>query len=243
MTFAKIERTFKKTSGTYLKIVSGVPNVILILDEHPTMIGKHWITDGAGRRVGITCIGPNVCPICIRNQQIGYNKEHPDYISFQRRYKINVLDMTPAKKCPKCGAAYPQAATVCSNDGCGTDLSRVVVAPLNEVKILERGPELMGRLNALENIPHFSTGTPLPLQSYPILLVANGIGTEMDINPVPQALIDIDRSIYEKLDLTVGVVLSSEEITYLLEGGVYRDVLAAREADTKADVSPSEVPF
>ena len=249
MTFAKIERTFKRTSGKYLKIVSGVPCVILILDEHPTTIGKHWITDGAGRRVGLTCIGKSVCPICIRNQQIGYNKEHPDYIPFQSRYRINVLELTPVKKCPKCDTAYPQAAALCNLDGCNTALSDVEIVPLNEVKILERGPQLMERLNALEAMPHFSTGTPLPLQSYPILLVATGSGRQMDINPVPQAPIDVDTSIYEKFDLTAGVILTPEEITYLLEGGVYRDILAAREADTKteatdvATTSAGDIPF
>jgi len=247
MTFFKPD-TRPATGSKYLKIISGIPSVIQIMDEKPIAVMKHWFTDGSGRRIGIRCPGPEVCPVCIRNRQINFNRDHPDFISPQKRYRVNVLELTPVKRCGECGAVYSATAAPqhCSADGCGTDLSEVVKEPLKEVKILERGPSLMDQFAALEKIDHPFTGKQEALQSYPIMLVATGKGKNMVITAIPQVPSDEDIDAYEKLDLNTGLILTSEEIQFLLEGGVYKDIVAARRAETETkgvEETSKEIPF
>lgn len=252
MTFATFTSQFTPRKNIYLKIVSGIPCKIQILDKTSTTIPKHWITDGSGRRVGLICPGKDVCPICIRNLEISYNRDHPDYIPLQRRHRVNVLDVTEVKRCPNCEAVYVAsvAPDVCTSEGCGTNLSEVPVEPLREVKILERGRTLMEQFNALEKTSNPATGKIEPLQSYPILLIATGAGIDMVIVAIPQAPTNEDVEQYEKFDLTQGLELSPDEIQYLLNGGVLRDVLAARSAEAKTteegaipDPKLGEIPF
>ena len=243
--------TFKSGSDTFLKITPGVPVTIQILDETSTVIDKHWMTDAAGRRVGIVCPGKDVCPICQRNAEINYNREHPDYIPLQHRHRVNVLDLTPVKRCPKCGATYPETAspTVCSVDGCGASLDGVQSEPLAEVKILERGRRLMEQFNNFQNTPHVSTGKVEPLQSYPFMLIASGSGTQMVVTAIPQEPRGIDPNQYEKLDLNQGLKLDADEIRYLLSGGALKDIFAARKAEVAttgevtAPQTTKEIPF
>lgn len=231
MPFAETKQGYQASGiGKFLRIVSGIPTVIQILDEHPTLTLGHWLTDGTGTRVKVNCLGPNVCPICIRNKQIGYNRDHPDYIPLQKRYRINVLNLSPVKKCPACGAVYTANVARCAADGCTQNLEEVKQEPLKVVQILERGPELMNKFNALESIPHPFTGESLPLQAYPIMLVANGAGKDMVITPLPQAPTGEDVGGYEKLSLDTDVKFTAEELSYLLKGGSYKDVLAAKRA-------------
>ena len=226
-----------KSGSKYLKIVTGVPSVIQIMDDHPVLVGKHWMTDGAGRKIGLRCPGQDVCPICQRNAQIGYNKDDPNYIPLQRRYRLNVLDLTPVVRCPECDAVYPATSNTkfkgCSNDACNARLDDVQSTPLKEVKILERGRRLMEQFNALEAVPHQFTGKPESLNTYPIMLVATGSGREMVITAIPQAMSDEDLSAYEKYDLLGDLVLRPDEIKYLLNGGAYNDVMSARRAETQ----------
>jgi len=230
----KIKEYKKSDSGSkYLKIVSGIPVTLVILDDNPKLVIKHWVADGSGRRIGLRCPGQDICPICNRNREINWNREHPDYVPAQRRYRVNVLDVTPIKTCPKCGTVHNSSVSVCTTDGCGTDLTNVAVTPLNVVKILERGRRLMEQFAAFETIPHPLSGEILPLQSYPIMLVATGKGIEMNITAIQQAPTGIDYSQYDeqKFDLDAGMVLTPEEIEHILNGGIYRDILASRQAE------------
>jgi len=226
-----------KSVSKYLKIVTGIPSVIQIMDDHPVLVGKHWMTDGTGRKIGLRCPGQEVCPICQRNAQIGYNKEDPNYIALQRRYRLNVLDLTPVIICPECGAVYAATGntkfTGCTNDACKASLDGVPSTPLRVVKILERGRRLMEQFNALEAAPYTFTGKAEPIQTYPIMLVATGSGREMVITAIPQAMSDEDLNSYEKYDLLGDLVLNPEEIKYLLDDGSYSDVMSARRAETQ----------
>lgn len=240
MAFADVE----STSGTnfaskFVKIVSGIPAIIQILDEHPIKLWKHWVSDGSGRRVSVRCLGAGLCPICARNKRLDYNKDHPEYCPARKRYRVNVLELTPAVKCPKCGAVYPgrEGPKMCTVEGCSQDLSGVEATPLNEVKILERGPRLMEQFNALEQAEHPLTNKKEKLQSYPIMLIASGSGREMVIAALPQVPNDTNPDDYERLDLEAGIILQPEEIEHLLQGGNFSDILAARQAvQTPTDV-------
>jgi len=240
-------------SNKYTRIRPGSPTIVQIIEENVVILGKHWLTDGGGSRFSIRCPGVRECPICQRNREIGFNTEHPDYKRLQSRYRINVVNLTPVKKCPECGAIYSVDSEVvaCSVDGCSADLSGVEVAPMNEVQILERGPGLFDSFKAFDGIPHPMTGEVLPIQSYPFMLVATGKGMQMKITLIPQAPNDLDIDSYEKFDLNEGVILTMEEIQHLLGGGSYKDVMAARTAEALAEetVEPvavetsEEIPF
>jgi len=244
MAFAEFESTggSSRRKTNYLKIVSGVPTVVRILDKHAVVVFRHWLRDGEGRSVGVNCVGPDHCPICQRNAQLGYNKDHPDFIPSRKRYRVNVVDLTPVKRCSKCDAAYVSttAPSVCTADGCGGDLSGVAATPLDEVKILERGQSLMRQFNALEKAPHPMSGEVLPLQAYPIMLIATGKGMDMVITVVPQMVQEITHE-YELFDLTSGLELTPDETVYLMEGGNLSEILAERKAarETVASDFPS----
>lgn len=231
--FAGEERSEGQRVNKWLKIATDIPVVIIIMDDKSLTVYKHWITDSSGRKVGLRCLGRNDCPICIRNMEINYNREHPDFVRSQKRYRINVLEVTPVKACPNCEAVYPSGAVRCTTDGCAADLASVEAKPLCQVKILERGKTLMQQFDALAESPHFSTDEVLPIQSYPIKLVATGAGRNMTITVLPQMLMDVDLSKYEKYDLDSDLLLTSDEITSLLGGTLYRDILAARRAMTE----------
>lgn len=247
-TFVTPKDSFRKTS--YLKITAGLPVTIQLMDDHSTEIGKHWVTDGAGRKVGLICPGKDICPICARNAEVGYNREHPNFVSLQRRHRVNVLDLTPVIRCPNCEALYHVNAVpvVCSNEGCGTQLAGIAPTPLKEVKILERGRRLMEQFNGLEDVPHPVTGKKEKLQDYPIMLVATGAGTDMVIAAIPQSMQEVSLAEYEKYDLTQGLMLDADEIRFLLAGGTLRDVLTARKAEAAvveqvAVEAPASIPF
>jgi len=74
-------------------------------------------------------------------------------------------------------------------------------------------------------------------------LVATGSGKDMVITAIPQALSDENLDEYEKLDLKGGLILTPEEIQFLLDGGNYSDVMAARRAETESkNVEDASVP-
>lgn len=243
MTFAPTERKTTRRNK-YLKIVSGIPTVMQILDAESVLVYKHWITDGGGRKVGLRCPGQDICPICLRNREINYDRKNPLFVASQRRYRINVLNLTPVKRCPECNTAYisTTAPETCTGDGCGASLVNVEATPLKEVQILERGRRLMEQFDALESAPHPFVGKPVAIQSYPIMLVATGAGRDMVITAVPQAPSDEDVSKFERYDLSDDLILEAEEIQHLLDGGLYKDVLAARQAEREAKTSPPDVP-
>lgn len=235
-----------RRASKFLRITTGVPVTVIIMDDNPTPQPKHWITDGAGKRLGLNCPGERICPICLTNQRIGYNKKHPDFISLQRRYAVNVLDVTPVKRCPTCEAPHRAdfEGDTCSIEGCNTSLADVEAEPLLKVKILERGRTLMGQISALETIPHPFSGKVMKLNEFPIMLMATGSGTEMVITAIPQAPMDVNLDEYERHDFSELLVLTPEEISHLLEGGTFRDVMAARNAAAETTVdAKEEIPF
>jgi len=248
MSFYKPRERSRKGSSVFLKIISGLPVKIQVLDDHPTLLYKHWIIDGAGRKVPIICPGFNLCPICQRNKAVG-SRDDKRYIRTQRRYRVNALDLTPVVKCPSCGAEYhpKMLPDKCTVDTCGSSLDNIVPSPVMEVKILERGPQLMEQLASLESIPHPTTGKEESIQDFPVLLVASGEGREMTITVVHQPPMDIDISKFEKHDLLPSnYILTPEEIQHLISGGLMSDIKAARAATLSVEeetVDKEEIPF
>ena len=242
--FSKLQSNTPK--DTYVEIKTGKQTIVQILDKEAVELHRHWVVDGSGKRFSVRCIGPS-CPYCVRNASVGYNRDHPDYVPIQRRYAINVLDLTPARLCPSCGTANPAGAQFCESPTCHADLREVEPAPLKKVKILERGRRLFEQLSALEGMPNpMAGGKMVPIQNYPIMLVANGEGTDMTILTVPLPPNDINPDEWEKLDPSKSFTLTVDELKYLMSGGVLSDILAQRRAsrDTaQPKVTEEEVPF
>ncbi len=236
-------KTFKRT--TYTRIKAGTPTIIQILSEDAVVVGKHWIADGTGYRFSLRCPGAEACPICQRNRQVNFNREHPDFHPLSRRYRLNVLNLTPVKRCPSCNALYPAESELltCTADGCGASLEGVEATPMNEVQILERGRTLMEQFKAFETVPHAITGEKMPVQAYPFMLIATGSGKEMKITLQQQAPREITED-YELFDLEAeGLMLSTEEIEHIIEGGSFKDVIAARRATQETTETKEEIPF
>ena len=225
-----------KTGNNYLKIISGQNVTILILDDTPYEVGKHWMRDSSGQSYSITCPGQDVCPVCLHNKELNYNRDDPTYLSRSRRYMVNVLDLTPVIKCPACDAVY-EPRTVPQSCSCGENLVGIKASPVNEVKILERGKKLMQLIASLEQVPHPFTGEVMKVQEFPIMLVASGKGTEMEIMPMPQAPVDIDTSNLVKYDFSTFKPMSPQEVQAVLDGVTYKDIFAARRAEFTSKVA------
>lgn len=239
----------KKVESPWLKISEGAPVVVQIMDEHPTEVHTHWITDSSGRKVGFKCLGSAMCPACQRNNRINWDNKHPDYVRRSNRYRLNVLDLTPVVVCPECGAEYHYSMVPdrCSLDSCNADLTDVEPAPRNRVKVLEKGVTVMQQLDALDSDVHPLTDEKMSIQEYPIKIMAQGKGlnTVTMIHPLAPRD-DIDFDVYERHDLEeMSFELTPDEIEYLLDGGTLNDILAARSADDEVEVEEDEeeVPF
>lgn len=234
----------------FLKVREGMPATVYILDESPTLRYTHFMKDGNGRTVGVKCKGSRHCPICQRNQQLP-DRDHRDYVTPSRRYRVNVLDVTPVKECPECGAIYREsnAPPVCSVDACKANLSDVGAEPLKEVKIFEKGPMWMKQIGALENEKHPYTDKVMGIQEFPIRLSAQGTGfdtTPIIIPQMPDDGISPEDYKSERLDLKYGLDLTNEEIRLLMDGGTISDILSARSAEEEVeeeDDEPEEIPF
>ena len=77
-------------------------------------------------------------------------------------------------------------------------------------------------------------------------IVATGAGRNMTITVLPQMIMDVDLSKYEKYDLDSDLLLTPDEITSLLDGTLYRDILAARRAAAETPSLPEvnkDIPF
>jgi len=237
-----------KKVSQWLSIKEGAPVVFQVLDESPTEIHTHWVADGAGRRLGFKCLGMGRCPICQRNREINFDTDHPDFIRRSRRYRVNVLDLTPVVECPECEAVYYKSNVPkrCSTDGCSADLSDVEPTPLKEVRILEKGRQNMIQLDALDNDEHPLTGEVMRIQEFPIKATAHGSGLDTVTVFHPQMpREDVDPDAYEEYDLEEETLeLTPDEIEFILEGGTYEDVFSARSAEEEVeDEDVESIPF
>lgn len=136
----------------FVRLDEDKPVVVQVLDKEAVAYFKYWFKDSADQWVGYVSPGYDECPITQHNQQIG--KGNPGYIKPQMKYAVNVIDLTKAYTCPECNTVYMvgQKPDTCT---CGHDMSDVKFAPMNRVRILERGPQLF------EAIAYYNDEQPL----------------------------------------------------------------------------------
>lgn len=244
----------------FMKLEEGKPALVQILDSTAIEYFKFWFRDSTGRWVAYASPGYEKCPLTQRNRTLG-SKDHPDYIRPQYTYAVNVLDVTPYKKCPECSNAfYPtDAPATCE---CGKGLTDVKPEPLNLVRVLERGKRLFSQLNTLDQgtpvlndsgepsydengeqvfqpIVFDANGNPLRITEYVVQIVRTGAGTATVTTPVPMLHIpsaDPNKYKDDLYDLPQSMDLTPEEVLSIVENRVpLADILAARRADVESE--------
>ena len=241
------QNTQKNNRSRFVKIVPGIPVTLQILDEMATVRWQHWIKDSEERKVNVRCLGFNDCPICLNNRSVG--KESPQYVRSQRRYLVNVLNLTFGKRSP-----FTEEVFIATKNSAGqiiypdmdseaNSLTDVAIEPVREVMILERGPQLFEKFDLINNSVVDSEGEQVGITNYPIQLNAKGSGRTMTIDVAQQAgsPLTVDPVEYEdsKFDLNAGFTFTAEEITAMLGGVPSSDIYSARRAEEETRV---EVP-
>lgn len=237
----KFEKTkFKKNEWLQTPVGS---HQIRILDESPYEVATHYVNG-----TYIRCLGEE-CPVCLNNKKIF--KSNPQdyrkvkgYASRSTRYAVNVLDRTPVKVCPKCGAevkkignAFPSSCSAKTDEGiCNQLLTNVKPTPLNKVKIWGWGSENQDRLAGYYAANVDEDGTPISLTKYDFsILVTPAANDKKNITPSPDKSAN-DEVVVEKeqlFDLTNCVIsLRDYEIPDFMHGTSLRDIFQARKADS-----------
>jgi hypothetical protein len=246
MSFAEIpefESTFKPTE--YVKLISGVPIQLRVLDEIACHVEKHFLPT---TKISVLCLGEETCPICEQNQDLIKQNEDVSprqirgFLPRQNRYMVNVLNRTVVKVSPSGNVVYPVQGQFPTNDPqTGELLVNIESKPLDKVQVLERGPTLFAQLNAInDTVVDPETGNPIGLWKYDIVIAASGSGRKMTTNVIPYPNMDDEVSIpdEEKYALeTLGIQLSPEEMMQAVRGVSLRDIFEARRATDNALVS------
>lgn len=232
--------TRKRTSDSYAKFSPDYRSVYRMVDDHPTLVWKHWIGEAnAGRGMMANC--PNTSPstkICpIEKQLVGLAKDDPTVIQrrAKKRYIINVVDRTPYGACASCSAQTPKGKNCTA---CGAKLpASIDYAPLNRLRLLEGGPQLFETtLNAVENM-QLEDYPDSDITGYDIVFTTTGTGRDRKIAAIPQApseldidsLPEVDGEAQKTFDLELlSEPASIEEIEAMVEGATVEELNAIR---------------
>jgi len=256
-------RPNKRLFDLFIKLQTDTPTVLQILEPEVTkeknIIWRHYIPQAlrkSGQRgMPIVCPGMDVCPICIKNKTLP-DRNHPEYISPQKRVVVNVLDLTPVRVCELCQTE--NETTECSY--CGFNLSEVAPTPRNEVKLLERGTTLFSQLAACEEtvtVPYnpddprndpdayndAKPGDEVPagITTFPITIITKRSPKgDITTTPVPGRPNSLDWRDYQDKLLNIKesyIILEPSEIMQLLAGGSLSEVLKARNVTTREETS------
>lgn len=226
--------TRKRTSNSYVKFTPDYRVVLRILNPNAKKVWKHWIPEANGGK-GLMAVCPNttaqdsVCPI--ESSLRGLAKEDPRVIErkAKKRFIVNVLDRTPYTVCDSCNERTP--GKKCQS--CGADLRKNEFTPLNQVKILEGGPQLFTQtLNGVDRLQNEEFG--LDITDYDITFATQGTGRDRKITALPGAASEIGEA--DLVDATTGEpqklfdldLLSEpstrEEIELMLKGGTLEEL-------------------
>lgn len=238
MSFVKMpDKTANKNSAArgkkkYFKWIPGVHKIQLLDKDGIDFTYVHWVNNAY-----VKCLGKE-CPVCQENFRIMEEAKHSDtdyrkHKGFHPRtvrYYANILDLTPVKKCPKCGAeihkredgTWPDA---CSE--CGNLIVSVEPEPSMQVKILSKGKQLFGQFNSFEEI----YGKP-PTEYLIALVVKDSRDVSASALPSEEVVTEIPEELYNLPDDAV-VTLTKDEMIQIMNGVKLRDILVARSANTK----------
>jgi hypothetical protein len=226
--------TRKRTSNNYVKFTPTHKTVLRILDERAKMVYKHWIgVANGGRGMGAVCPGLNTCPLDALAKASDDEAEKQN-LRARKRYIVNVLDRTPHTVCSNCSTKTP--GKKCSN--CDNDLTKKhEFYPLNQVKILEGGPQLFEQsLNAIEDLQQEELQKGIT--EYDIVFSTKGVGRDRVIVANPGAVVELtdddflDPETGEKQEVfdlkNLAEASTPDEIRIMLEGGGVAEINAAK---------------
>jgi len=234
----RTDRPRRSRANMFVRLDENKPVTIQILQKEAAMYYVYWFKDSVGKFVKYLSPGFATCPIVARNRKHG-GKESEQYLRPQRKYAVNVYDTTPMITCPECNTHHWK------HDGmvaciCGELLKGIKPAPINEVRVLERGYRLFSQLNSLEGneeegidpVVVDEDGNPLSITEYPIMIIRKGTGNETTTTPIPQlhlAAIDPEDFKDDLHELPQALDLTPEEVLLILDSGVtLGDILQAR---------------
>lgn len=223
---------YEKSSVTdYVRLDYDKPIKVQLLPVPPGEVHTHWLQ---GRKLPVRCLGVN-CPVCARNESINYNKEHEDYIAKNTSYVMNVLDLTPAKVCPKCSYINEKNAVKCVNEECDAMLVDVEIQPMNQVRYFEASYTLTNRINetllqtleayGLEQTEENICSIPFTIKKF------KASNDKTDYTVVPAQRSDADLREYTKKAFDpakTGIIVDYVEMMSLLAGTSLKDVMKAR---------------
>jgi|WetSurMetagenome_2_1015567.scaffolds.fasta_scaffold00807_19 hypothetical protein len=242
------ENAEKKTNvareSRFVRLVTGMPTVVQILEHDSVAKYQHWLTTSDGKRVSVRCTGFLSCPVCARNASIDNDRDNPKYVASQRRYMINVIDLTMVKRSPNTGEIF--IATKDTNgrfiysdrDSAGNSLVDVVAEPWKAVKVLEGGPRLFKKLQSLAETTLGSDGTPRDPTAYPLQIVRVGDGRDTDylLSALVGNAATVNPADYtdQVIDLRADSGFTRDEVEAILSGTTIKDIFAARVANTQS---------
>jgi hypothetical protein len=236
MPFSEEPRTYSETrtrsSSNYVKFSPDFRVVLRILDTHAKVIWKHWLPmANGGKGFAVNC--PNVssqvrpCPVDKLIDTLT-DEDQKKQLSARRRFVVNVLDRTPHTVCDACGNTTPGKKC----QFCKADVSKNTFEPLNEIKILEGGPELFNKtLNPIEKMHAEDYG--VGIDAYDIVFMTQGVGRDRQIAATPlkieelpeSAFLDAEGNNQKKFDLDLlAEPTSIEAIEMYLQGATVKEV-------------------
>lgn len=242
--FSDTPKKSKSAVSKFIKIVSGQPVLLQVIDDDSVVKYQHWIETSDKKRVPVECSGYETCPICINNRSLGENyKDNPKYNPMKKNYSINVVDLTMVKKSPNGEVfmgfkaadgnfTYPEA------DSEGNSLLAIKPEPLKQVRVLSRGPELFRQLQSYAQISPDPANPEkkYKITEFPIQLTID-IKSRNDVSytivPLIGSALTINRKDYEdqKVDLTAHSIFTPEEVQAMLDGVAYSDIISAKSAE------------
>jgi hypothetical protein len=179
--------TANRTSAQYVRWVEGRRVILRILNENARTVWKHWLSEANGGK-GMMANCPNtsaqikVCPIDLEIEELAKDDPYRMERKAKRRYLVNVLERTPITVCGSCNTTTT-SRTDC--DACGTSLKKNDYVPMNQVKILEGGPQLfVSTLNPVEKM-QAEDYDGASITDYDITFNVSGKGRDRKINAIP----------------------------------------------------------
>lgn len=223
------DETRKRTSAQYVRFSEDHRVVLRVLDSHARTVWKHWIAEANGGR-GMMANCPNtpsnrICPVCKQLDELANDDPRKIERKAKRRFVVNVLDRTPVTVCNSCNTVTP--GKVCQN--CKADLKKNDFTPLNQVKILEGGPELFNKtLNAVEKIQFEDFG--VDITGYDITFTTTGKLRDRKIAALPQAAAELPDDVL--LDPETGESQKVYDLELLAEPSTVEEIEAMMRGAT-----------
>ena len=239
MSFSEELKSYSETrtrsSSNYVKFSPDYRVTLRILDNRARTVWKHWIPQ-ANKGKGMAAVCPNVssqvrpCPIDGTTSSL--SEEQRTELKARRRFVVNVLDRTPVTVCDACGNTTPGKKC----QFCQSKLDKNTFTPLNQVKILEQGPNLFNKvLNPIEKMYKEDLG--VDITDYDIVFMTQGVGRDRVITANPSTpaelsdddMLDPEGNQQQLWDLDLLSEPSTvEEIEAMLRGADMEELNAIR---------------